>query len=774
MRKLPMRIGAEGSALSPRGRESTAAHSPGCPLGERALPGRCAWLRKRPFFALAVVLVMVVAGWSLLPWLGIGIALALAIWIACRWSWRQALLCLCACGVALAVLASREGRARTAEQQVLAMPERLVQAIALEDARGSIRRWSVPVRLESPLAGQLVRWQGCGPLPLQGCRLQARGRFESFPVPRNPGEFDRAAWWRRQGMIALFQQVDVEAELEDSAWVRWSAAFRHGFRERLTAGLDEQGVAAQVIRAVVLGEKPVDAESLIDAFRLSGSLHVFSVSGLHVAMVGLIGWAVLGACGVPRRWALWLLLPWIFGYAWLTGSHPPAMRAAWMAAVFLGAFVWRRPPDLLNALGAVLLLGVLWDPRCLHQPGVQLSYGVVAALGVGVPWVSARLRWLDAPDLYLPLRQAGWWRTRWWRLRQWLARSLSVSLTAGVGAAPLSAWHFGVLTPVSVLSALVLVPMVFLLLLLTLLSVALSPLLPPVSRGINHLNGGLATALAAAADGFARLPGAHCRVARRPPPSLIVYDLDRGDGAACFTGGGASAVLFDCGGRGSFRYQVLPSLRNLGLQPDSVVLSHPDAGHLGGGRAVWQSLPLKQALLPVRQARSASYGDWLQQAAPAGVALWFADELHQVPLPDGAWLEVLHVAGDDLRQATADQRVMVSRMHWRGWTWLWTSDAGSDIEEALLDAGVDVSADVIVAGRPSASSSLDEAFLSAVSPRVVVAHAKPRRHAGVEWIDLSEHGGLTFVVDETGCLQVDACASGSRWELEKCRVRSAE
>ena len=87
-----------------------------------------------------------------------------------------------------------------------------------------------------------------------------------------------------------------------------------------------------------------------------------------------------------------VLLPLIFGYSWITGNSPPAVRSAWMAAVFLGAFVFRRRPDLLNALGAVLLAAMLWDGRLLFQPGVQLSYGVVAAIAVGTAWAAKLFR----------------------------------------------------------------------------------------------------------------------------------------------------------------------------------------------------------------------------------------------------------------------------------------------------------------------------------------------------------------------------------------------
>ena len=226
-----------------------------------------------------------------------------------------------------------------------------VRAKVLKDARGD-RHWAAPaVLLGGGRDGEKVWWQGRGEAPVAGALLMADGDFLALPVPRNPGEFDRAAWLRSQGISAVFLAGKLDTKVSTGRWPMLGARIRSGFRERVTAGLGEDSREAQVIRAVVIGEPPPDADALIAAFRNSGTLHAFSVSGLHVAMVGAIGWFLLARLGVPRRWAVLALLPLIFGYSWITGNSAPAVRSAWMAAVFLGAFVFRRRPDLLNALG---------------------------------------------------------------------------------------------------------------------------------------------------------------------------------------------------------------------------------------------------------------------------------------------------------------------------------------------------------------------------------------------------------------------------------------
>lgn len=742
-----------------------------------------AWCQRHPLFALSVVLVLAIAVAAGSAWLGFAVVLVTALLAAWAFHRRAAWGVLLLGALAVAGFLRREQVTAEARATLPALPEMEVGAVVLEDARGSGRFWVAPVEWtdDGPWRGQRLWWQGKGEPPIQGTRIRARGRFAGFVAPRNPGEFDQALWLKRMGMAAQFQQGQGDVWREVPRWAACWAGIRHGFRERLTRGVDPGSVEAQVIRAVVIGEKPSDADEVMEAFRFSGSLHVFSVSGLHVAMVATMAWWVFGCMGVPRRWAALGVLPLAFGYAWLTGADPPAVRAAWMAAVFIAAFGFRRQPDLLNTLGAVLLVVLLWDGRVLFQPGVQLSYGVVAAMGIGMPWVSRRLAWIQSPELHLPDRQMGRLRRFSLRSRQWLAQSLSVSLTAGIGTTPLTWFHFGLLTPVSVLAGLVLVPMVFVLLLVALGSVVLSPLGLGMSEGLNRSNALVARACVWVAEGFAAVPGGHHQFGRPRQAMLLVHDLDRGDGAACFAGGDGSAVLFDCGGRRSFERQVLPSLRSLQLRPDSVVLSHPDAGHLGGGPPVWDLLPLRQALMPVRVARSEAYRAWLQDAPRAGVTLHHADEIPSLPMPDGAVLEWLHVPDPHAVNALADHRVLVSRLHWRGWKVLWTSDAGMRIEQAMLDAGLDVSADLILAGKHRSDLSLSDPFLEAVNPQVVVIanDAYPAGEQvdqrlvdywsvrGLRWIDQSQSGAVTITVDEEGALCLVGFVDGRTWKLKK-------
>jgi len=745
---------------------------------EKHLSMTGAWLRdfsgRHPMFAAAVVAAACVLAADAHLWWGFLAAAVFALTATACGAWARGLAWLVCGGIAVGVFAWRDGSRARAEAEFALAQGTWLEARLLEDGRGRGRYWAAPARvLDGERRGAIVWWTGAGEAPVAGAVLRAKGHFRPMPEPRNPGEFDRAKWLRRQGVATVFRATRAGSEVETSAQAALGARLRHGFRERVTAGLADDSLEAHVIRAVVIGEKPPDADHLIAAFRHSGTLHVFTVSGLHVAMVGGIGWLLLGWAGVPRRQAVALLIPLVFGYAWITGHSAPAVRSAWMAAVFLGAFVFRRKPDLLNALGAVLLAAMLWDGRLLFLPGVQLSYGVVAAIAVGTSWAAKSFSWMARPELYMPLKEMSRSEKFLLGLRQKIAGSLAVSLAAGVGSAPLTAFHFGLFTPVSVIASVVLVPLVFVLLSTALFSAVLFSVAPPLARGINHLNGWVANACVFSARGFSAIPGSHFMLGGEKQPMLLVYDLEYGAGAACFTDGAGAAVLIDCGGRQSFDFVVATSLQRLRIVPDSVVLSHPDGGHLGGGPPVWETFPIRQALLPVKRSRSPSFRAWIEQAPQNGVRIHHADSTRSLALPDGATLEILHAPDPHAYNALADDRVAVFRLHWHGWKILLTSDAGMGTELRMLDALTDVSADLIIAGRHRSDLTLCDRFLDAVNPLAIIASNKsyPEGEAvppaaiaywksrGIHVIDQAASGAVTLRVDDAGSLRIEGFLS---------------
>lgn len=738
------------------------------------------WAR-RPLFALASGLVALTALDHFAPgllWVG---GLVFAAMVVRFGGWKTGGI-----AVAIAVIVVGGGRFRDARQEAdearfskIGLAD--VEARLTEDAIGEKGTWSAVARLRGDgYGGRKVRWMGTGEPPPAGTELKASGVFGGLGVERNPGVPDRAERLRNEGVVAVFRASGMRSEQWIGPVSSWAAGIKKNFRESITVGLDEDSLAAKVIRAVVLGERSRDSLGLVRGFRESGTLHVFTVSGMHVMMLGSMIWFALKWSGVPRRAAIPAIIAAMFGYAWLTGNGPAAVRAAWMGAVFLGAFAFRRRQDLLNALGAVLIVSLLFDHRMIRMPGVQLSYGVVAAIGLGTALARRCFSWIAADELFLPTSETGFWRRKWSAFRRKLAEGLAVSTAASVGSLPLGAFHFGIVAPISVFATVALVPIVYVLLGAALISAVLRPFSESAAIFINRANSLAATACAETAGFFASVPGASGSVASPKADTLIIYDLGYGAAAACFTSASGNSVLLDTGGKFSLESQVGPSLLRLGIRPDAVILTHADAGHAAPPGLLMEMFPLRQVASGMVPTQGSVAAEWTDSHAE-GVRVFHPGKGHLLDFGGGAWAEVLQSPADGHLGSLADDRAMVLRLHWKGWEILFTGDAGRLSEEALLASGTDLAADVIVAGLHESDFSLTIPFVSAVNPQAIIV-ASP---AGSEmdrlrdsqkktWerkrmliLDQWVTGGLTVTVSVAGDLIIQGFADGSETVIPK-------
>jgi ComEC/Rec2-related protein len=689
---------------------------------------------------LGVAAVLVADGPGALRWTG---ACLLVLLFAAFWLSGRHLLAAVSLVVALSAggfHSWRLARQRLALESSLPVLECAVKVVTPPKIAG--RGWSAMVKDSH---GSLWWFRGTGLPPLYGESIAAGGNFSALPVTRNPGQFDFRDWAHRKGISGLFAARSAQKSLAPPSWLdAQTTRFRDGFSAAIVQGLDPASPEAVVIRAMVLGEVPPDPE-ITEPFRLSGTLHAFSVSGLHVAMLAAIGWLLLRLVGVSRRTSVVVLISAMAGYVWITGMSPPSVRALTMASVVLCGFLLRRRGSLLNVLGLALLAAVLLDGHLIFQAGVQLSFGVVAAIGLWSEYATWPVRRLAAPELYLPRQlysrsqQASLW------LRTWFVDSFGVSAAATAGSLPLLIWHFGLLSPISIVTCIFMGPVIFAVMLLAFIS-AIFSFAPPVSTAVNHLNRYCALASLKEAQWSSALPGGHFQIPLDRPGRnfLIVYDPGNAAAAAVLHDGDAT-LLFDTAQEFSFKNLLIPSLQHFALTPEALVLSHPDTGHTGGALLALNTFPIRQALLPVEKARSPGYRSFLAALNERGIPHPLGQAGYVYPVSPGANLEILHVAGPELAKAPADERVMVTRLNWRGWRILFTSDTGWTAEQAMIDSGIDLSADVIVMGRNSRDGSGSDAFLAAVHPQAIVAaHSDSPITARIpeNWLHACEERGI--------------------------------
>jgi ComEC/Rec2-related protein len=200
-----------------------------------------------------------------------------------------------------------------------------------------------------------------------GQQVEVTGVVSQPDLALAPGLFDYRAYL---ALLGIHYQLRADgpgtgacvARIHPPAGTRFNA----WAKRTLAHGLPNDD-ALHLLWAMTLGWKTALNGEVSEPFMRSGTLHVFAISGLHVAMIAAIFAGVLRCCQVPRRICGVIVIVVIWFYTYATGWQASAIRSAVMASIFMGSWVLIRPPDVYNSLAAAALLILLWDPQQLFR-----------------------------------------------------------------------------------------------------------------------------------------------------------------------------------------------------------------------------------------------------------------------------------------------------------------------------------------------------------------------------------------------------------------------
>lgn len=255
------------------------------------------------------------------------------------------------------------------------------------------------------------------PIPLQrGDVFAVTGVWSRLPRATNPGQFDMAAYFARQGVAYRFiarrgalRWCTPPLSPRLRAW-RALDRLRAAARSAL-AGPPALRNEAIVLRGMVLGVREGIPEDIAETLQRTSTLHIIAISGLHIGILCGLWWAVVWLIGVPGRWRGVLILPVVWLYALMVGLRSSVVRATLMFTGLALAPLAARPHRAIHTLAVVAFFYLLFWPEQAGAPGTLLSFLSVAALVAFLPVTDAalaRARWfqpLPSYDREHPIRR---------------------------------------------------------------------------------------------------------------------------------------------------------------------------------------------------------------------------------------------------------------------------------------------------------------------------------------------------------------------------------
>lgn len=576
-----------------------------------------------------------------------------------------------------------------------------------------------------------------------GSQVEFTGKLLPLEGASTPGGFDaRAFYFRQSGSLGRLEiregdRFTLLSERGGHALIAFARRLRGELETALRLGIPEADEPyARLIAAMTLGARENSPEELEELFRISGTLHLFAVSGMHVGVVAGLLLAVALFLRLPQHYAVLVVIPCVLFYALLTGLSPSAVRAAVMLSAFLAAYALREKPCLFNSLGFAGLVLLLADPQQLFLPGFQLSFLVVFFIALLTSGLHA---WISRPFLADPFIPGSLLSNRRLLLDKAvgvLAASIAISLSSWLGSAGLLAWHFQSISLVAIVANVFMVPFAGVIITLASFSLVTSGVkLIWLAIAGNKVNVGIAMALTGLAQFFSGWPAATVNTGaigeKGLAPTALRLDFmgDRGEGAALLTvprrGAPPLHWMIDSGGARTYQGQVLPLLRSRGINRlDALILTHGDAGHIGAAPQVISLFRPPLLLETILENRSPAYPPITAAAASLGLKAIAMERGHRLVIGDGVVATILSpTPGNPGR--LADDRALVMKINYGGDSILLTSDTGFATANDLLRTGADLRAGLWVRGQHTEGTPLPDAFLAAINPRIVLSsHAE--------------------------------------------------
>ena len=584
-----------------------------------------------------------------------------------------------------------------------------------------------------------------------GERVIVRGRLEPFDEPRNPGEPSQRDIERDAGYLARLASAHIVQRLPADAYDTraWAARLRASTSRRIRAVIPEP--SATILAGALWGERGSLPDDLHDAFQATGTVHVLVTAGLHLGIVAAVVTFGLSVFGLHRAFSSALAFAVIVFYAWFTGAHLPAERAATMIGIALLARACGARVTSWNALAvAAIAVAVLW-PASVGSLSFAMSFSCVAAILLFAPTIAHALR-------RVPVHE---------RIRE----ALALTCATQIGTWPLTAAAFSTIAPYAILANAIVVPLIALALVGGLATLALPPLAP--------LETLLLLAIQRIVQAIAALPGARATIAVPPLPLIVLYDAAAivagvalvlrnrrltiaGLAIACAVAAGPAfvhaphgleithldvgqadaavirtpndhTILIDAGGelehggttsnaeRAGARI-VLGYLQRAGIhRVDLMILTHPHGDHLGGCAPIIEAMPVAMIFDSGQQYSGRAFRDCMHEAATHGVTIvrpqrgyvWSDDGVTLTILAPS--IPVLADTGDDINENS-----IVAMLHYNDFRELFMGDAGESSEARLIASGIDLHADVLKVGHHGSRYASMPPFIEAVHPQAAI------------------------------------------------------
>lgn len=201
---------------------------------------------------------------------------------------------------------------------------------------------------------------------------------------------------------------------------------------------------------------------------------------------------------------------------------------------------------------------------------------------------------------------------------------------------------------------------------------------------------------------------------------------------------------------------------------DALVISHPDADHIGGADEVLQSFTVLRIYHSGFVKDTVAYNNFITAANAEGCPIYTDANINPgdfLPLSSSVTFQVLAI---DANAPDANSASIVIKMSYGTIDFLFEGDAPSSVESQMMsNPSFNLDVEILKVGHHGSSYSTSDAFLTATTPSigvVSVGAGNPYGHPAADTLSrLSSHGVTVYRTDLSGTIVITT--NGTNWNV---------
>ncbi len=195
---------------------------------------------------------------------------------------------------------------------------------------------------------------------------------------------------------------------------------------------------SNILKSIIFGNQGYLSRDKLDVFSKTGTAHIMAVSGLHVGLMVMVIDRFLKLLKIGKNKRLYFTMIVLIFYGYMVYFPVSIVRAGFMYLLYVIAYFLQRRYDSINSLFFIGFILLIYRPMTIFSISFQLSFMATLSILLLSPILNKKLNKIIGP----------------------LSSLVSITLAAQIGTLPIMAYHFNQISLISLITNLLIVPMI--------------------------------------------------------------------------------------------------------------------------------------------------------------------------------------------------------------------------------------------------------------------------------------------------------------------------